>query len=137
MLNAESSVPGQIVSPRSRIELERLLDGNVRFDAPLAPRTSMRIGGPAAALAQVNDVAQLVALLKLCTVNKLAWTILGLGSNVLVSDQGYAGIVLRLAGEFTAVRVHDTTVRAGGAAPIVAVCREAAKHGLSGIEPLV
>ncbi|HLW38662.1 MAG TPA: UDP-N-acetylmuramate dehydrogenase, partial [Candidatus Eremiobacteraceae bacterium] len=72
-----------------------------------------------------------------CHANGLAWTILGLGSNVLVRDEGFAGIVLRLAGAFTAVSVNGTRVRAGGAAPIVAVCREAARAGLTGAEALV
>jgi len=109
----------------------------VTFDEPLAPKTSMRVGGPAAAYACVGDVPTLVAVLKFCTDESIAWTILGLGSNVLVRDAGFSGVVLRLLGAFTKIEVERTTLRAGGAAPIVAVCREAAKAGLSGAEALV
>ncbi len=125
------------MTPSHREQLRQLLGAAVTFDEPLAPKTSMRIGGPAAAYAIVSDVSNLVALLAWCTRDNVAWTILGLGSNVLVSDAGFAGVVVRLAGEFTRISVVGTTVRAGGAAPIVAVCREAAKAGLAGAEALV
>ncbi len=137
MVTAESSVAGHALSPALTEELAQRFGEHVKFDVPLAPRTSMRVGGPAAALVKLGGVAELVAVLKFCSANQLAWTVLGLGSNVLVRDAGYPGVVLRLHGSFTAVEVRDTTVVAGGAAPIVAVCREAAKHGLAGLEPLV
>jgi UDP-N-acetylmuramate dehydrogenase len=97
----------------------------------------MRVGGPAAAYVEIRDPRYLVAALGLCDAEGIAWTILGLGSNVLVRDEGFPGLVIRLAGDFTKVTVDGTRVRAGGAVPIVALCREAAKHGLGGIEALV
>jgi len=97
----------------------------------------MRVGGPAAAFATVKDVNTLVALLKFCTRESITWTVLGLGSNVLVNDAGFSGLVIRLGGDFTRVTVTKTMLRAGGAAPIVALCREAARAGLAGAEALV
>ncbi len=123
--------------PSHRERLRELLGEAVSFDVPLAPKTSMRIGGPAAAFAVVNDVTTLVNLLRFCTREAIAWTILGLGSNVLVSDRGFAGVVVRLGGEFTRISIEGTKVRAGAAAPMVALCREAAKAGLAGAEALV
>jgi UDP-N-acetylmuramate dehydrogenase len=109
----------------------------VRFDEPMAPKTSMRVGGSAAAFATVGTVASLVALLKYCVRAGIAWTVVGLGSNVIVRDEGFPGVIIRLAGEFTRVAVSGCSVRAGGAAPMAAVCREAAKAGLEGTEALV
>ncbi len=97
----------------------------------------MRIGGPATAFATVKDTQALVVLLSFCSRESIAWTILGLGSNVLVSDAGFPGLVVRLGGDFTRIAVSGTSIRAGGAAPMVAVCREAAKAGLAGAEALV
>lgn len=97
----------------------------------------MRVGGKAAAFAGVTDASQLVALLKRLHAGNITWTVLGLGSNVLVRDEGFAGVIIRLSGEFTRIAVSGTSVRAGAAAPIVALCREAAKAGLEGAEPLV
>jgi len=136
-VSAASSVPGQALASAHRERLRTLLGASVTFDEPLAPKTSMRVGGPAAAFAVIRDVATLVAVLKFCVAESIAWTILGLGSNVLVRDAGFAGLVIRLAGAFTMITVNGTTVRAGGAAPMVAVCREAAKAGLTGAEALV
>lgn len=109
----------------------------VKFDEPLAPRTSMRVGGRAAAFVEVREVGELVALLSLCHDEEIAWTILGLGSNMLVRDEGFPGVVIKLAGDFVKITVDGTRVRAGGAAPVVSLCREAAKHGLAGAEGLV
>ena len=97
----------------------------------------MRVGGPAAAFATVADAPTLVALLTFATSESIAWTVVGLGSNVLVRDAGFPGIVIRLAGDFTHIAIEGTRLRAGGAAPIVAVCREAVKAGLAGAEALV
>jgi UDP-N-acetylmuramate dehydrogenase len=136
-VNAASSIPGDAVTLKQRTMLGEMLADAVSFDEPLAPKTSMRVGGPAAAFAIINDIDTLVQLLKFCTRENIAWTILGLGSNVLVKDSGFGGIVLRLGGDFTRIRIEGVLVRAGGAAPMVSVCREAAKAGLAGMEALV
>jgi UDP-N-acetylmuramate dehydrogenase len=130
-------VPGQALTAAQRERLSELLGADVSFDEPLAPKTSMRLGGPAAAFVIARNPDALARLLRLCSDEAIAWTMLGLGSNVLVSDAGFAGVVIRLGHEFTRIAVEGTSLRAGGAAPIVAVCREAAKAGLAGAEALV
>jgi len=97
----------------------------------------MRVGGKAAAYAEIRDTRYLVAGLSICDGERIPWTILGLGSNLLVRDEGFAGLVIRLGGEFTKIAVEGERIRAGGAVPIVALCREAARHGLAGVEGLV
>lgn len=136
-MSAASSVPGRTLTALHRERLRATLDAAISFDEPLAPKTSMRLGGPAAAFAQVKDVPSLVNLLAFCSAEKIAWTCLGLGSNVLVHDTGFPGVVVRLGGDFARVSVAGTMLRAGGAATIAAVCRDAAKAGLSGLEALV
>jgi UDP-N-acetylmuramate dehydrogenase len=120
-----------------RERLRELLGDDISFDEPLASKTSMRLGGPAAAFARAPGVDMLVRLLALCSDEAIAWTMLGLGSNVLVSDAGFPGVVIRLGPEFTRIAIEGTSLLAGGAAPIVAVCREAAKAGLAGAQALV
>lgn len=134
---AAASVPGQALRESNRAALRLLVGEAARFDEPMAPKTSMRVGGSAAAYVTVDDAERLVELLKYCTRERLAWTVLGLGSNVVVKDEGFPGVIVRLQGDFARVEVRGTTVRAGGAAPIAAVCREAAKAGLEGAEALV
>ena len=59
-----------------------------------------------------------------------------MGSNVLVSDEGFPGFVVRLEGEFLAVLIDGTRVKAGGGAALGAVCAAAARAGLSGLEAI-
>lgn len=132
-----ASVPGKAPSAEQIAALAIVIGPNLKADEPLAPKTSMRVGGRAAAYADIHNVAHLVAALALCEAENLAWTTIGLGSNLLVRDEGFAGLVIRLGGEFTKITVAGTRIRAGSAVPIVSLCREAAKHGLTGIEGLV
>ena len=137
MQPTSASVPGRTLTAEQLTALAIVIGPVLKLDEPLAPKTSMRVGGPAAAYAEIRESRYLVAALSICDSEKIAWTVLGLGSNVLVRDEGFGGLVVRLAGDFAKVSVEDTRVRAGGAAPIVALCREAAKHGLTGVEGLV
>ena len=112
----------------------------VRFDEPLAPYTSWKIGGPADAFVTAATQGELADLLRLCLRRKLPWWIVGGGSNVLVGDGGMRGIVIRLAGDFAAVEVHvengDVVVEAGGSAGMALVTAKAASAGAAGIGSL-
>jgi len=134
---SHSSVSGSPLLPQQRQALHIVLGDAVAFDVPLAPKTSMRVGGPAAAFAEIGDTRHLVAALSVCQAENIAWTVIGLGSNLLVRDAGFAGLVIRLVGAFVKIAVDGTLARAGGGVPIVSLCREAARAGLSGAEGLV
>jgi UDP-N-acetylmuramate dehydrogenase len=136
-MTSSSSTPGSAPTAEQIAALAIVIGPHVRVDEPMAPKTSMRVGGRAAVYAEIRDPRYLVAALSICDAEQLAWTVVGLGSNLLVRDEGFDGIIIRLAGDFTKVTVDGTRVRAGGAVPIVSLCREAAKHGLAGIEGLV
>src|SRR5688572_33366546 len=68
----------------------------VRTGEALAPHTLLRLGGPAEFLAQPRSVDELAAVMKACADGKCAVRILGIGSNVLISDEGIKGVVVRL-----------------------------------------
>ena len=137
MTSAPSSVPGRAPTAEQIAALAVVLGPGVKTDEPLAPKTSMRVGGPAAAYVEIKDAKHLVAALGFCDAERIAWTVIGLGSNLIVRDDGFAGLVVKLAGEFTRTTVDGLRIRAGGALPVVSLCREAAKHGLTGAEGLV
>ena len=91
----------------SELELMRFDDdfeGIIRLNEPMARHTTYRIGGPARAFVEVNSIAALGAILKVCADEQLPWFITGKGSNLLVSDEGYDGVVITLAGDFRAWR---------------------------------
>ena len=109
----------------------------VRADVPLAPMTSYKLGGPAAWYVEISDEAHLSEVLGSLS-DDVEVLILGRGTNLLVSDRGFPGLVLRLAGAFLAVTVDpDGLVHAGGAAPMPRVARTAADAGRCGLEFMV
>jgi UDP-N-acetylmuramate dehydrogenase len=112
----------------------------VRFDEPLAPYTSWKIGGPADAFVTAATQAELADLMRLCLRRKLPWWIVGGGSNVLVGDGGMRGIVIRLSGDFAAVEVRvendNVVVEAGGSAGMALVTAKAASAGAAGVGSL-
>jgi UDP-N-acetylmuramate dehydrogenase len=86
-----------VIGETERAGLRELLGERVRFDAPLARHTSLRVGGPADALATPRDRAELARLLELCARQRLPHLVLGHGFNTLVLDGGVEGVVIQLA----------------------------------------
>ena len=104
----------------------------VAAEVPLAPLTTLRVGGPARAVAEVDDAGVLGRVLAVTEAAGLPWFVLGRGSNLLVPDAGWPGVVIRLDGALRATVVAGVEVRAGGAAPLPTVAVRAADAGLSG-----
>ena len=123
-----------------RATLAQRLGERVRFDAPLAPYTSWKIGGPADALAEIESAAELADVMRLAFKRKLPWFVLGSGSNLLVGDGGIRGIVVRLGGEYAAIEIERNgvvvSVRAGASASMPALVAQAASAGAIGIGSL-
>jgi UDP-N-acetylmuramate dehydrogenase len=110
----------------------------VRARQPLGPYTSLKIGGQAEFLAEPRTIEELAGVMRLAAKERLSVRVLGVGSNVLVRDEGINGVVLRLAAPaFTQVTVDGRNLRAGAAADLTAVIAAAAGHHLAGLETLV
>ena len=108
--------------------------GEIRSEAPLAPFTTWRIGGPAELLATPEDPLDLVHAVRWAGEAGMPWRILGNGSNLLVRDEGVRGLVLRLRRTLDGIHVDGTTIVAGAGASFPAVANAAASHGLAGLE---
>ncbi|MDP9016842.1 MAG: FAD-binding protein, partial [Candidatus Eremiobacteraeota bacterium] len=96
-----------LLSDRDKNELAALCEDRVRFDEPLAPYTSWKIGGPADASITIESESQLAEIMRFCLRRSMPWFVLGSGSNLLIGDGGLRGIVLRLSGAFTHISVHE------------------------------
>jgi UDP-N-acetylmuramate dehydrogenase len=129
-----------LLSASDRETLRDIFGERVRFDEPLAPYTSWKIGGPADAFVTAQDEAELAQLMRFCLQRRMFWWTLGGGSNVLIGDGGVRGIVLRLAGAFAGVDVRverdEVIVDAGGSADMALVTAKAASAGAGGIDSL-
>ncbi|QEG35356.1 UDP-N-acetylmuramate dehydrogenase [Bythopirellula goksoeyrii] len=110
----------------------------VRTSEPIAHRTWLKIGGPAAFFAEPSSVDQLAALVRRCREEEVPIRILGGGSNILVRDDGVPGMVLSLAkGDFAELSIRGNQLTAGGGAKLAHAISESVRAGLAGLEPLV
>jgi UDP-N-acetylmuramate dehydrogenase len=110
----------------------------VKRNEPLGPYTYFKLGGPAEALVQPRDRAELAAVIQRCHQERIPLRVIGGGSNVLVREEGVKGVVLRLsAPAFTEVTVEGRRMRAGTGAGLSALISQAARHNLAGLETLV
>jgi UDP-N-acetylmuramate dehydrogenase len=111
-------------------------EGSVQPDEPLAAHTTWKIGGPARWFCRVRTEAALARVLAAAAADDLPLALLGMGSNILVADAGFPGVVVRLEGDFLRVEIEGEHLSAGGGAALGAVCAAAARAGLSGLEPI-
>jgi UDP-N-acetylmuramate dehydrogenase len=108
--------------------------GVVEEGYPLARLTTVGTGGPARFFARVGDVATLRACLGWAAADAIPVRVVGLGSNLLIADAGYDGLVLRLDGGLAGIEIEPPLVRCGGGASLAAIVRRATDGGLAGIE---
>ena len=109
----------------------------VEQDAPLGRLTWFRVGGNARFLFHPRDARDLAALMHRAREEELPVKVLGGGANVLIRDDGFDGVVVRLdQPEFRAVRVEGESVEAGAGVDLMPLTRRLSYEGLSGVEPL-
>ena len=106
----------------------------LRFDEPLSKHNYFGIGGNAAAYFEVSTTDELAYVAQLKKRWNLPVAIIGRGSNLLVSDAGYSGIVVRLIGEFNRLEFDRNRVDVGAGVSLPRLSKIAASHGLSGVE---
>ncbi|WP_242345595.1 UDP-N-acetylmuramate dehydrogenase [Anaeromyxobacter terrae] len=130
-------MPGAILGPGAgdwRAEIARRVRGELVPDAPLAPRTAVRVGGPADLLVRPADPDALAALLRAVRELGVPLTILGGGANTLVADAGVRGVVLRLPQGFGEERREGSRLVLGAGAPTTRLWIQAHAAGLVGVE---
>ena len=106
----------------------------IEHGVALSKLTTIGVGGPARAFTRPRTVAELVEALRLAREEELDILTVGLGSNLLVSDDGVEALVLRLEGELAAVEVDGDVLRAGGGATNAVCLHRARDAGLGGLD---
>lgn len=101
---------------------------------PMCRHTTFRIGGPAKYFLCPHSVEELKNILEFCRSRRLDYFVLGNGSNLLVSDQGYDGVVVQLYRNFSDITVDGTKMRVQAGALLSSVARKALEVGLTGFE---
>ena len=123
-------------SPLEALLVDDAFDGDVYPSEPMARHTMYRIGGPARFYVQVASVGALKRLVTVCEESRVPWVAIGRGSNLLVADEGYPGVVITLGRDFRICRydedAHSFCVGAG--VPLSSVVQEAFRRSLAGFE---
>jgi UDP-N-acetylmuramate dehydrogenase len=106
----------------------------LRFGEPLAKHTHFGIGGEASAYIEVSTVNELAALARFHRKWEVPVAVIGRGSNLLVSDNGFKGIGVRLIGELVKLEVDEDVVTVGAGLSLPRLSKVMSKSGLSGVE---
>ncbi len=118
----------------SLIDLCRKNGIQYKENEPLADYTTMKIGGKCDILVSPEDEEAISAIIKLCRNENIPFFVLGRGSNVLVHDNGYHGCIIYLCKSTSHIEVNGDTITATAGAGLIAVCRCALEHSLTGLE---
>ncbi len=115
--------------------IQRLLpDLSICRQEPLANHTTFRIGGPADLFAEITKVDELATLIRLCKEENVPWFVIGRGSNLLVSDAGYRGLMLHLGTGFAKAEIQDGIVSADSGIMLSTLASQILKQSLAGFE---
>lgn len=107
---------------------------NVKLQEPMSKHTTFRIGGPADFYLCPHSTNEVQEIVEICKEEKLPYFVLGNGSNLLVSDKGYRGVVIQLWKNFSDITVKDCCIQAKAGALLSKVAAEALEAGLTGME---
>jgi UDP-N-acetylmuramate dehydrogenase len=127
--------PGTPVAPAAVERLDELARERgieLIHDRPLAPLTTLRVGGPAQRYVEVGDRAGLLGALRLAREAGATAFVLGNGSDLVVSDQGIAGLVIR--NRARQIRIDGTTLTADAGTPMAMLVKRCTADGLAGLE---
>lgn len=107
---------------------------NIHLQEPMKNHTTFRVGGPAACLVALENEEQLRKVQHYLYMVEVPFVVLGNGSNILVSDEGYPGVVLQIGDKMSNIRVEGTCIVAQAGALMSQVANVAMEHGLTGLE---
>lgn len=124
-----------LVSPQLSDQLSHIAGADhLLIDEPLSKHTTFKIGGPADAIVLPTSVNQVQQIIAACKEAQVPLRFMGLGSNILASDEGVRGVIVKFADNFAAVSVEGKRVIAQAGASNEQVAKVAQAHGLTGYE---
>lgn len=106
----------------------------VRYDEPLKDHTTFKIGGNCIALIEPREVYDIIETIKICRENNIKFFVIGNGSNLLVPDEGYNGVIIKLKSEFSTIKVEDEYLIVNAGAKLSEVYPIAYENSLTGFE---
>ncbi|WP_042356332.1 UDP-N-acetylmuramate dehydrogenase [Bacillus rubiinfantis] len=117
-----------------KTELLALDVGKVKENEPLASHTTIKIGGPAALFIEPSSIEKLQKVMGVIKKHGINWRAIGRGSNLLVSDKGIDGVVIKLGAGINGLEINGTEITVGGGYSLVSLATLISRKGLSGLE---
>lgn len=115
-------------------DLASFLGERVRAAEPMAKHTTIGVGGPARVMALPATPAEVARVVRYALRHGIPYVSVGKGSNLIVRDSGYDGMVIQLAAHLTKVHVNQRSVCAEGGASLAALARRMTRQGRTGLE---
>lgn len=106
----------------------------VQVNYPIRRLTTFRIGGPAAYVVTPSNIDELKKVIQVCRECGLKMLVMGRGSNILASDEGFQGVIIKLDSDFRKVKIQNCIVEAECGITMSALAKKTADEGLSGLE---
>lgn len=107
---------------------------NVYIDEPMMKHTTFRVGGNADYFINPHTNKEIRDIVRLCRKSEIEYYILGNGSNLLVSDEGYRGVVIQIYKNMSLIKIENNTVYAQAGVLLSKLAKKACESGLKGIE---
>ncbi len=108
--------------------------GKVKENEPLSNHTTIKVGGPAEIFVEPDSVDNLLKTMEIVQKYQLPWRVIGRGSNLLVSDEGIEGVVIKLGKGIDHLEIEGTQVRVGAGYSFIVLANALGRKGLSGFE---
>jgi UDP-N-acetylmuramate dehydrogenase len=115
-------------------EIKDLNIGKVKRNELLSQHTTMKIGGPADIFIEPSSLENIQKVMTFLKDRQIPWRAIGRGSNLLVSDKGIEGVVIKLGSGLDHLTINDSTITVGGGHSLVSLSTLISKKGLSGLE---
>lgn len=110
------------------------LNCNVKYDEMLKNHTTFGVGGKCIAVVEPKCCEDIIETIKICNENKLKYFVIGNGSNLLVSDEGYNGVIIKLKREFSKIEVNENKLTIQSGAKLSEVFKVTLDNSLKGFE---
>lgn len=123
-------------TPLQALLVDKGFDGEIRAHEPMSKHTTYRIGGPARFFVRVDSISALTKLVEMCDAEGIKWIVVGKGSNLLVADEGFDGVVISLGRDFKqhALDAETGKIVTGAAVPLSVIVTDSLNASLAGLE---
>lgn len=118
-----------------RFKLETVLKAdNILIDEPMSRHTTFRVGGPARFYVSPENPEQVAGVIRLCKEEGVPYYLIGNGSNLLVGDKGYDGVIIQIFKNMNEISVEENEIRVQAGALLSVIAAAALEHSLTGFE---